>query len=264
MTIDALARGLAVLSSFSPAKPEWGVTELSASLGIYKSRVHRILDTLAVEGFVERDALTLKYRLGWKVQNLSAAASTHSDSMLLAIARPYLLQLREQTKGAIHIRAIRDGANVIIDALESPLPLRLVRPIGERSPIHFGASGKAILAFAPDSVRDLAFGAGLDERFTGRTVVGRDAFLRELKKVRRVGFAFTDEEAIEGVRSVAAPVLSRDGYAAAAITSALPAAKLHDRSVAAHGRAVAECAALISRRLGALARHAGKTPPDNA
>lgn len=240
------------------------MTELSASLGMYKSRVHRILDTLVVAGFVERDAVTLKYRLGWKVQNLSAAVSIHGEAMLLAIARPYLLQLREHTKGAIHVRAIRDGANVIIDALESPLPLRLVSPIGERSPIHFGASGKAILAFAPDSVRDLAFGAGLDERFTGRTIVGRDAFLLELEKVRRAGFAFTDEEAIEGVRSVAAPVLSRDGYAVAAITSTLPTAQLHDRSIAAHGRAVVECATLISKRLGEPPWHADEQPPDKA
>jgi len=257
MTIDALASGLSVLEAFSPARPEWGLTELSENLGMYKSRMHRILDTLAEAGFVERDAQTLKYRLGWKVQNLSAAAGLQGDATLVAVARPYLLQLREQTQGAIHIRAVRGDANVIIDALESPLPLRLVRPIGERSPIHFGASGKAILAFASDSLRELAFEAGLDQRFTGHTITGREAYQRELKKVRRLGYAYTDEEAIAGVRSLAAPILSRDGYALAAVTSALPAAQLSTRSVATHGRAVARCSARISKKLHAPARPAG-------
>lgn len=250
MTIDALARGLDVLSSFSPEKPEWNVTELSATVGIYKSRVHRILDTLAAEGFVERDAATLKYRVGWKVHKLSAAANAHSDATLIGLARPFLEQLREYTKGAIHIRAIRNGANVIIDALESPLPLRLVRPIGERSPIHFGASGKAILAFSSEAMRDVALAGGIDKRFTRRTIVGKDAFLRELKKVQRQGYAFTDEEAIDGVRSVAAPILGADGYAIAAISSVLPTLMLDNGSVAAHGRALAECAALVSGQLG--------------
>lgn len=254
MAIDALASGLAVLSSFSPGRPEWGLTELSDQLGMYKSRVHRILDTLTHEGFVERDPETLKYRLGWKVQDLGAAAGSHIDAILISTARPYLLTLREKTKGAIHIRAVHGDANVIIDALESPLPLRLVRPIGERSPLHFGASGKAILAFASESLRAHALGAGLEQRFTGSTITGLEAYQRELKKVRRLGYAYTDAEAIEGVRGVAAPLISRDGYATAAITSVLPAAKLLDRNVAAHGRAVAECAAQISKKLGAPAR----------
>ena len=247
MAIDALAKGLQMLSCFSAARAEWGLTELAEELGIYKSRAHRIVKTLSDAGFLSRDPASLKYRLGWRVLGLSAAADI--DASLRAVARPYLLELQEHTKGAIHIRVIRDNANVIIDAIESPLPLRLVRPIGEASPMHFGASGKVLLAFGAPQLQEAALSAPVLRRFTGRSIGERDDYLKELQRIRRQGYAFTDEEAISGVRSVAAPVVGQDGYAIAAVTSALPSASLPTRSVAKHGRWVARYAGLIGQAL---------------
>lgn len=248
ITIEALAKGLEVLSCFSPSKPEWALSELSDALRMYKSRVHRILETLVESGFVVRDQTTLKYRLGWRAHGLTAAFN--GDARLCAIARPYLLRLQAETQGAIHLRVLRGTANVIIEAIESPLPLRLVRPVGEASPLHFGASGKALLAFGTPQLRELALSSPVLARFTDRTIVERSAYLKELDAIRRRGFAFTDEEAIGGVRSVAAPILGSDGLAIAAVTSALPTAALPDRSVQRHGRLVAKCASLIGQAMG--------------
>jgi DNA-binding IclR family transcriptional regulator len=228
-------------------KSEWGLTELSTELGLYKSRTHRIVQTLAHAGFLSRDPASLKYRLGWRVLGLSAAADV--DANLRAVARPYMLQLQEHTKGAIHIRVIRDHANVIIDAIESPLPLRLVRPIGEASPIHFGASGKVLLAFGRPQLQESVLSGPVLRRFTGSSIANRDDYLKELQRIRRQGFAFTDEEAISGVRSVAAPVIGPDGYAMAAVTSALPSSALAPRAVPQHGRWVARYATLIGQAI---------------
>lgn len=195
-----------------------------------------------------RDAGTLKYRLGARVLGLSAAADP--DASLRALARPHLLRLQHVTQGAIHLRVVRGNANVIIEAFESPLPLRLVRPIGESSPLHFGASGKVLLAFGREELREQALAGPALKRFTGRTIVDPQHYRKELQRIRRQGFAFTDEEAIEGVRSVAAPVLGRDAHAIAAVTSALPASALPAGSVAKHGRAVAKCAEQITQALG--------------
>ena len=236
-----------MLACFSAAKSEWGLTELSDELGLYKSRIHRIVKTLVDAGFLLRDPASLKYRLGWRALGLGAAADT--DANLRAVARPYMVELQKLTKGAIHIRVVHDDANVIIDAIESPLPLRLVRPIGEASPLHFGASGKVLLAFGPPQLQERALSGPVLRRFTGRSIATRDDYLKELQRIRRQGFAFTDEEAISGVRSVAAPVAGHDGYAIAAVTSALPSTALPPRAVPKHGRWVAEYAALIGQAL---------------
>jgi DNA-binding IclR family transcriptional regulator len=236
-----------VLTCFSAARSEWGLTELADELGIYKSRTHRIVKTLSDAGFLTRDPASLKYRIGWRVLGLSAAADV--DASLRAVARPCMLELQQHTKGAIHIRAIRDNANVIVDAIESPLPLRLVRPVGEASPMHFGASGKVLLAFGAPQLQEAALSAPALKRFTGRSIGDRSEYLKELQRIRRQGYAFTDEEAISGVRSVAAPVIGADGYAIVAVTSALPTAALPLRSVAKHGRLVARYAGLIAQAL---------------
>ena len=43
-----------------------GVSELSDALGIGKSTVHRLLDTLQYYGYIEKSEETNRYRLGWE------------------------------------------------------------------------------------------------------------------------------------------------------------------------------------------------------
>ena len=216
-------------------------------MGLYKSRVHRILRTLEASDFIIRDPGSRKYRLGSRF--IGPAPIPDIEARLRVVARPFLLRLQEHTQGAIHIRVIRGNANVIMDAIESPLPLRLVRPVGEASPLHFGASGKVLLAFGRPELRERALSDTRLKGFTGRSIVTRSAYLKELERIRRQGYAFTDEEAIVGVKSVAAPILDEDRYAIAAVTSALPSAALPRRAVAEHGRAVAKYANEISHAL---------------
>ena len=44
-----------------------GVSELSDALGIGKSTVHRLLDTLQYYGYIEKSEETNRYRLGWEL-----------------------------------------------------------------------------------------------------------------------------------------------------------------------------------------------------
>ena len=64
--IQSIDRALQILELFSLEKPEWGVTEISKVLNIYKSNVHNVLTTLAEKGFVKKDSKTDKYKLGIK------------------------------------------------------------------------------------------------------------------------------------------------------------------------------------------------------
>ena len=70
--IQSIDRALQVLELFSLEKPEWGVTEISKVLNIYKSNVHNILSTFAEKGFVKKDRKTDKYKLGIKFFELGS------------------------------------------------------------------------------------------------------------------------------------------------------------------------------------------------
>ncbi|GAH82306.1 unnamed protein product [marine sediment metagenome] len=70
--IQSIDRALQILELFSLEKPEWGITEISKALNIYKSNVHNVLTTLAEKGFVIKDSKTDKYKLGIKFFELGS------------------------------------------------------------------------------------------------------------------------------------------------------------------------------------------------
>jgi DNA-binding IclR family transcriptional regulator len=56
-------------------------------------------------------------------------------------------------------------------------------------------------------------------RVTSRTITSRQRFLAELRRVRRNGYATTDEELDEGGRAIAAPILHGDAVVGAIAVS---------------------------------------------
>src|SRR5437762_850584 len=94
MVASTLNRGLDILSTLAGAEAAssggLGVTRLAGLTGEDKSQVSRSLSSLAASGFVERDADTRRYRLGW---HLFALAARAGETRLLAAAGPVLSRL---------------------------------------------------------------------------------------------------------------------------------------------------------------------------
>src|SRR5579884_3883558 len=83
------------------------------------------------------------------------------------------------------------------------------------------------------------------------TITSRRALEAELARVRENGFAINNEELAYGLRSIAAPVLGRDGTGAAAINLAVHSSMAStDELGARFGPALLRTAAGISARLG--------------
>ncbi|MBI2217203.1 MAG: helix-turn-helix domain-containing protein [Candidatus Rokubacteria bacterium] len=62
--LTSLGKALTILDTFAPAAPEWGLSELSAAVGLPKPTVHHMLATLVERGWITQDAKTRRYRLG--------------------------------------------------------------------------------------------------------------------------------------------------------------------------------------------------------
>src|SRR5215471_8027665 len=85
--VRSIAKALEVLSCFTSDHAEWGVTEISQFLGLYKSAVHRILNTCEQFGFVEKTG-SHRYRLGAKILELGNVYKF--DRRLLLEVEPHL------------------------------------------------------------------------------------------------------------------------------------------------------------------------------
>ncbi|MGH9116748.1 MAG: IclR family transcriptional regulator [Acidimicrobiales bacterium] len=245
--LSSVRNAARLLKQFTTHDRELGVSELARRLDVGKSTVHRLLSTLAGEGFLEQDAESGKYRLGLVVYDLGAAVAVHMD--LHEAVLPPMERLRNATGETVHT-AVLDGREVVyVERLDSPNTLRLFLDVGRRNWAHCTGTGKALLAFLPEPQLDrLLKGWRLPQK-TPHTITDVQLLRKELKETHRRGYAQNMNESEMGVLSVAAPIRDGSGRVRAAVSVAGPAPRMDpimDQFIAG----VLEAAASASRRLG--------------
>jgi DNA-binding IclR family transcriptional regulator len=228
-----LARGLDVLTALGEpdaARDGLGVNRLAALVGGDKTQVSRTLTTLAELGYVERDAETLAYRLGWRV---FALASRAAESRLL-VAAPLVLRAAVAELGESAHLSVRQGAHVLT-LLSEPSPLTLHAPgrVGELTPLATTSSGRVLVGDLGD--HELA-ALGLAE--------ASDA----IERARDQGYAIVREEFEAGLVAAAVPIRDAGGRIVAALNVSAPAFRFDDRLEEA-ARYLVEAAATLSGML---------------
>ncbi|MEV5850450.1 IclR family transcriptional regulator C-terminal domain-containing protein [Streptomyces sp. NPDC051985] len=203
--IEALARGLEVITAFQPCRPVMSLSDVANATGLARPTARRILLTLTQLGYVrQQDG---GFMLTPRVLDLGVA---YVRSMgLWTVARPHLERLVERTNESCSIAQL-DGSDIVYVARVSvPKIVTLAVQIGTRFPALPTSLGKVLLAALPpdDAARVLAepSRSGLHARWQP----GRTEWESELREVRARGWAMTDEQLAKGIRSVAAPL--RDG-----------------------------------------------------
>jgi DNA-binding IclR family transcriptional regulator len=249
--LSSVATAIRLLKAFSEHEEELGVSALAQKLGVAKSTVHRLAVTLVSEGLLEQDPRTDRYRLGVGLFGLGTLVRRRMN--LSNEARPFLFDLRTRTGETILLGIPAETEVMYVYNLESPQALRMRSDIGVRRPAHCTAVGRAIFAYAPQTVIDRVL-AGTLPRRTPKTVTDKAALRAILAGVRERGYAIEDEECEPGIRCVAAPVRGADGAVAGAIGIAGPSQRLSLEKLAELSKPLLVAAAAVSVRLGYVAR----------
>lgn len=200
--VPAVDRAVRLLRTLAGA--ELRLVDIATALDLPKSTTLAILQTLAAHALVTYDPRTRRYALGPAVVAMAGAVQARNTAV--RAARPHLERLAEQTGETVILHVPDDGGSVIVDREESPHQLRVTAPLGLRLPPFAGAVAKALLAWQPEGeVRRLLRARPLPA-FTPRSITTPAGYLRELRRVRRRGVAWDDEEYLPGVRAVCAPI----------------------------------------------------------
>ncbi|MFE7441035.1 IclR family transcriptional regulator [Streptomyces chartreusis] len=224
-----------------------GLSELARRLGLAKATVQRSLAVLAEEGWIKQDGQDItRWVLSDRARLVAQRVGDHAR--LRDAALPSIARLHSDTLETIHL-AVPDGHQVVlIERLDSTHPVRAVRPIGSSLPLHASSNGKAILAHLPeDEIR-----AYLDQGLASparNTKTDPDALLVELKLVRERGYAVADEEAADGVASVAAAIRPHGRTAVAAMSISGPVSRIRPEIYHYYGEKVKEAAEAVSKEL---------------
>lgn len=250
-SVLTLRRGLAILDAFSVPREDLGVNEIARLVNLHKSTVSRLCGTLEQAGYLKRDDVTGKFRLGGRVFQLVGTAAPDVD--LRAIARPVLRELVETCGDTAHL-AIHDGQDVVtVEVVDGYRLMRMQGRIGQRQLVHASALGKAILAWRPNDVdRILAVREMI--RLTPNTITDPEQFKQQLSEVRERGYSLDLEELEEGLRCVGAPIRDHGGEVIAAISVAGPRHRFTTSAIGTLSRMVRNSADEISARLGSPPR----------
>lgn len=245
--IQSVSRALRILKFFSPDRPAWGVMEVARTMRLHKSTVSRLMATLEHEGFLESDPQTGKYRLG--LQGVMLATSAAQSGDLRTLVQPAMKELSQATQETINLTVIQGAECVNLEQIPSPHRIKNMGWIGRRTPLHCTSTGKAMLAFMSPRERADLLPPRL-QRYTARTITRRDHLIKELEKIRRLGYAVAREELEEGLTAVAAPILDREGKVVAALAVSGPSFRLPPERLLDAAARVVKAAARVSRRLG--------------
>jgi DNA-binding IclR family transcriptional regulator len=247
--LSTLDKGLHVLETLSRSGNATGLTltELSDAVGMHRTTLFRILATLQARNFVDRDELTDRYRIGMTVLELASTFLGNLD--IRRISSPALEELASRTEELVFLTVLDNDEVVTVERFDSNHMIALRSEIGDRRPPYCSAAGKAMLAYMPEEEVNRILEEGM-EAFTPRTITSPVVMRHHLELVREQGVAWDDEERIEGVRCVAAPIFDHRNNVVGAVSLAAPSMRTPWERLRPLGEEVSAVAQNISRHLG--------------
>lgn len=224
-TDGSVPRAFALLQLLVAAGEPLGVRELARRAGLSKSAVSRLLATLAEIGMVERTADGAA-RPGAGLATLTRRVD-ESPALLRERLRPLVAEMQREF-GENAAVGIDDGTGFLyLASARVPAAVQVADPAGETFSFHLIAPGLVAMAAWPAARLDEYLHGPLD-RATPNSVTDPAVLRRRLARIRRDGFAWTDQELDLEVNGLAAPIRDVTGEQVAVATLYGPAYRLSE------------------------------------
>lgn len=217
--VPALERAHAVLEAVAREPSALKMTDLCKRLGISKSTMFSLLNTMEALGWLEQTpqgTLASGKYLGFLgnsfFQQYDLVAAFAKE------ARPFMLRVGESFQ-----LATLDGDEVLYLAKETaPTPVQMVSGPGVRFPAHATGLGKVLLAGLSESELRRLYPEESLKTLTPHTISSRTKLFETLENVQKQGYALDHQECVMGFNCVAAPVRQANGKVTAAVSVSMP------------------------------------------
>lgn len=180
------------------------VLEIMDILQYNRSTTYRLVNTLEQNHLIQKTAENNYEVSNQLVEKLLSHDSHVTFDLNLAVIRA-ADEFKKLTGETIYV-GVLNGTNVLAShIIPGSYPTRTHFEKGEKLPAHQSAVGKCILAFQSSKIQDM-----FKNKLKTDLAANSEAFFKELKQVKKDGFAIDNEEAEAGVRCVAAPIWKDD------------------------------------------------------
>jgi DNA-binding IclR family transcriptional regulator len=202
--IEVLRRAFDILAVFSHAKPSLSLAEIVAAVGLPKTTVFRVLASLVERGYCEWDAPTSKYGLGFELLRLADIRRRQGN--VHDVAAPVMREIRNEVNETVILSVRAGDSRVHIDFVEGLHAMRRMADLGVPAPLYAGAASKVLLAgMADDEIEAYLQRTDLTA-FQDSTITDRAVLWREVRAIRKRGFAESKGELFPGGGALAAPI----------------------------------------------------------
>jgi IclR family transcriptional regulator, acetate operon repressor len=222
-SIQSLGRGLSILEAVAESPEPVPLKQLTDLLGIDRSSVFRLANTLRQRRFLANPEGRNDYILGPSAWRLSRK---YGRSVLITFCQEHLKALTHITGETSHV-AVREGEQALfIDHRASVGQIVTVSgQTGEYVPLYCTAHGKALLAdFDLNGLKGL-FGTEALKVWSKSTNVSLTRLAKECAKICVDGFATDDGEYMDELRCVAAPIRDHAGAIVASVGISAPSTR---------------------------------------
>ncbi len=248
--INSILRACNILKCFTGDKTHFKISDLARELHLDRSTTYRILLSLERAGFVERDEEVGTYSLGLAAFEIGNAYLMQKD--LIQVSNPIMADLASKAQETVHLAVLSDIEIVYVNKVDSPRTLGVMSKIGQRGPLHCTALGKTLLAYQPEGEQAKIIQKIRMTPFTSRTITSKQKLMKELRIIRKQGYALDRREIEEDVECIGSPIQNHLGNVIAAISISGPQIKIGTPRERQFIHAVVKAAALISSKMGYL------------
>lgn len=230
-----------------------GITldEICEKLDLPKTSAYDIVTTLAEMGMVKVDkGVRQRYTIGLMAYRIGIRYTNNLD--FIGVMEPEVRTFAKEVGKTVFFGVQSDYEVVYLCKAEPENPIITTATVGTKNPMYCTSLGKAILAFCDEETFSQILGRIQFSKKTEKTILNRESLIRELDKVRELGYALDERELEDHMECVGAPVFGADGSVLGAISVSSLYKPTEDYD--GLGRMVAKKAEELSKMLGYLGK----------
>ncbi|RKT34484.1 IclR family transcriptional regulator [Roseovarius halotolerans] len=219
--VGSLAKGLRLLRAFDESHTELTLSDLAQRSGLDKSATQRLANTLHIEGMLDKDPVTRRFRPShaW----LQMAYAYYWSDPLVGQTIPKLISLSQEIGETINLAELSGDHIIYVSRLPCKRTYFAATIIGRRLPALSTSAGRAMLATFPEDERRAAVDNWPIIQFTPCTTLDRGSIRDSVERAVHDGFAISTGQMILNEIGVAAPIPGHDGRAMAAVQCSVSA-----------------------------------------
>lgn len=219
--MGGLAKGLAIMESFTPRRPHLTISEAAVASDTTPAAARRCLLTLESLGYVSYDGKYFR-----PTPRFTRLAVSYTDTApLTTLGQPKIIAVRDELDESVSLAVLEGAEAAFIARAEASRIVSAGVRLGSRLPAYASATGRMLLAALTDDELDARLRQATPVATTERTLLTVDEIRKRVQKAREEHYAYTDEELEYGVRTMAVPVTDSTGETRAAMSVSAFAAR---------------------------------------